>query len=475
MSKTFDLPAIEPEKVARTKWDHIELWLKENHPTRINKVTMRPEYQEGEKWITLNDYMVNSMLRTLRDEYYTIIVKDKDTGEETEKKASMATTKSKLTEIIESDFSPKVDVFKEYFEALPEAVGHSAINMLANSLTMKDPDEADVKNMEGIVKPSELWPTYFRMWLVACVANFHNDYECENQTMLVLIGKQNDGKTTWLNNLVPKQFNPKYRFCSGIQDPRGKDSMTLLVSMFLVNIDDQLGSITKKDADGIKNLITMPRVTIRLPYDRYTDDHPHRASMCGSLNYTGFLTDPTGNRRYLPFEIDTIDWSYINKVDINQVWAEAYNLFREGGAYKFADDQLKQLEEHNRAFKVPSQEEDLINTYMDAPKTWDQAGTHLMTTTDVELYLNECTGFAIKRGLNGYAIKRYMEQVGYTMKQREHNGTKRVRVWSVIKLFYDEKTAHGGPPGADKDGFIPGVQPADHRQTSIDTEDNQPF
>ena len=151
--------------------------------------------------------------------------------------------------------------------------------------------------------------------------------------MLVLIGGQNDGKTTWLNNLCPAEFNPQYRFCSNLQDPKGKDTMSLLVNMFLVNVDDQLGSINRKDADAIKNLITMPRVTIRLPYNKFADDLPHRASLVGSLNYASFLTDKTGNRRFLPFEIEKVHWNYLDKkdkdafVNINKVWAEAYWLY----------------------------------------------------------------------------------------------------------------------------------------------------
>jgi len=445
---------IAPETEPRSKWHHIEAWLRENCPTRVNVVTMRPEWYDHniDKWVTFNDYKRNSILRQLRDEYYTVITGE---GEKAESKThSMATTKPKLDEIIESNFSPRVDVFKEYFERLPEREGCETINQLASTVTIKDPD-----NEDG-VKPSKLWPEYLKKWLVACVANFHNDMECENQTMLVMIGSQNDGKTTWLNNLVPKQFNPKYRFCSGIQDPRGKDAQTLLVSMFLVNIDDQLGSITKKDADGIKNLITMPRVTIRMPYDKYTDDHPHRASMCGSLNYTGFLTDPTGNRRYLPFALESINWKYLNVnsthyVNIDHVWSEAYSLWRAGYRYKFADNELKELEAHNAEFRAPSAEEDLIDRYLTAPDPWDQLGSEQMTTTEVLLYLTECAGPNLKKPLHPYAVKRYMENNGYEMKQRTHHGTPRVRVWSVNTSQDSSITgdAHQQPNGKRYDEF----------------------
>ena len=262
------MPMEMPEP--KCKEDHVEMYLRENHPTRVNKVTMRPEYlDENGVYKSVTDYWVHGIMRELRGQFYT---HEKTRRGKTEQVTeSLAVSKNKIMEIIDSPFNRAVDVFHEYFQSLSienRGLTTPNIDKLASTVNIIDP------HVKSDFKASEFWPIALRKWLIAAVANFHNDYECENQTMLILVGKQNDGKTTWLNNLVPAEFNPKYRFCSGLPDPRGKDAMVLLVSMFLVNIDDQLGSITRKDADGIKNLITMPRVTVRLPYDKYINDHP---------------------------------------------------------------------------------------------------------------------------------------------------------------------------------------------------------
>ncbi len=425
-----------------SKQDFIEQWLRDHVPTRMNLVTMRIEYKENGKWVAMSDHKRNSILRAIRKFSFEMLVHSKD-GEKI-KEEPLSTTSAKLDQILESDFSPEVDVFKEYFQALPTVDGTTSINGLAASLTMR---EEGVVGEGEIGKVNKLWRLYFTKWLVAAVANFHNDQECENQTMLVLVGKQNDGKTTWLNNLVPRSLNPTYRFCSGLQDPRGKDAMTVLTNQFIVNIDDQLGSINKKDADGIKNLITMPRVTMRLPYQKYVSDFPHRASLCGSLNYSGFMTDATGNRRYLPFELADqnpnnddshgIDWSYLNRIDIDQVWAEALSLWKSGHEYKVSKDELAHLEEHNRSFRMPSTEEDLIGTWLELPTDYDSGSK--MTNEQLVGYLTEAAGPNLRRILSINNVRRIMQANGYEYRQvritDQKQGKMRPYMWSVKPLY----------------------------------------
>ena len=48
-------------------------------------------------------------------------------------------------------------------------------------------------------------------------------------------------------------------------------------------------------------------VKSRMPYDKYVEEHPHLASFVASVNGNDFLTDPTGSRRFLPFEALSID------------------------------------------------------------------------------------------------------------------------------------------------------------------------
>ena len=48
-------------------------------------------------------------------------------------------------------------------------------------------------------------------------------------------------------------------------------------------------------------------VKYRMPYDKYVEEYPHLASFVASVNGNDLLTDPTGSRRFLPFEVLSID------------------------------------------------------------------------------------------------------------------------------------------------------------------------
>ncbi|MCP4385592.1 MAG: hypothetical protein GY798_29990, partial [Hyphomicrobiales bacterium] len=94
----------------------------------------------------------------------------------------------------------------------------------------------------------------------------------------------------------------------------------------------EVGRITKRsDRDALKHLITVRKVTVRKPYGRYDTVKPALASLIGTINNeAGFLTDPTGNRRFLVCRLTAIDWRYARQIDPHQVWAEAVALYQSG-------------------------------------------------------------------------------------------------------------------------------------------------
>lgn len=70
----------------------------------------------------------------------------------------------------------------------------------------------------------------------------------------------------------------------------------------LINFDEFEG-MTGHELSLLKDLITRKFISIRLPYARHTLNLPHWASFAGTCNYPQVLYDPTGNRRFLCYEI----------------------------------------------------------------------------------------------------------------------------------------------------------------------------
>jgi len=108
---------------------------------------------------------------------------------------------------------------------------------------------------------------------------------------------------------------------------------------------------------------------------------------------TEFLSDPTGNVRWLPFEITGIDWSYSEGVNIDQVWAQAYQLYKAGFPCEITAEEVKENEQEARQFTVINVEMELLHKYYQ-PGTKESHDAFL-STGEIEM--------ALKKETNGFA------------------------------------------------------------------------
>ena len=272
----------------------IENYLSTHYDFRYNTVLGRTEYRSRNSGIftKVGRYEINTLRREL----------DCDEG--------IATSAENLYSIIESSFSPRINPVQEYLKGLPLIdIGDSSSCDDAGCRDSNVPSFSPKAILDlascVVVRNSNKWLPYLTKWLVAVVANAMNDRECRNHTCLVLTGEQGKFKTTFLDLLCPPKLHG-YSYTGKIY-PQEKDTLTYIGQNLIVNIDDQLKALNKRDENELKNLITCPMVKYRMPYDKYVEEHPHLASFVASVNGNDFLTDPTGSRRFLPFEVLSID------------------------------------------------------------------------------------------------------------------------------------------------------------------------
>ena len=172
---------------------------------------------------------------------------------ELDNEAGITTSPDNLYSIIESSFSPRVNPIQAYFKALPTATmddsAAHAIRELADCVVIRNPEK---------------WLLHLTKWLVAVVANAMDDRECRNHTCLVLTGKQGRFKTTFLDLLCPSKLQ-SYSYTGKIY-PQEKDTLTYIGQNLIINIDDQLKALNKRDENELKNLITCPMVKYRMSY-----------------------------------------------------------------------------------------------------------------------------------------------------------------------------------------------------------------
>lgn len=184
----------------------------------------------------------------------------------------------------------------------------------------------------------------------------------QNHVMLLFVGGQGTGKTTFLNNLCPpKLYN--YLYTGHINPELDKNTADLLAEKFIINIDDQLQSIFNKDFHKIKGLISATSVTNRKAYRRDEKKRDRIANFVGSVNKEKIFED-FENRRYLTFPIEKID--YKKEIDIDQVWAQAYHLLNKGERPWFNSEETEIINAINNHFAHVSQEEEFLRKLYDS-------------------------------------------------------------------------------------------------------------
>lgn len=198
------------------------------------------------------------------------------------------------------------------------------------------------------------WELCLKRWLVASVASAMVG-SIVNQTVLILKGGQGVGKSTFLQKLVPDKLN-EY-FYSGNFDPDSKDSVINLAETFICMLDE-LDSLSKYKESALKEIITKADIRIRRPYGRYATKMVRNASLCGSVNHSSILHDPSGSRRYLIHTVKNIQ--YQHSIPMDKVYAQALSLFNDGFKYWFDGDDITMINEQNRLYQVQTIEEELL-------------------------------------------------------------------------------------------------------------------
>ena len=392
-----------------SKNSEIETYLSSRYEFRYNTVLGRTEYRRKNDahFSKVGRYEINTLRREI----------DNDIG--------IITSSDNLYSIIESSFSPRINPIQEYFKALPLVdIGYDEGNSNISSLSLKAiPELASCV----VVRNHEKWLPYLTKWLVAVVANAMDDRECRNHTCLVLTGEQGKFKTTFLDLLCPPALYG-YSYTGKIY-PQEKDTLTYIGQNLIVNIDDQLKALNKRDENELKNLITCPMVKYRMPYDKYVEEHPHLASFVASVNGNDFLTDPTGSRRFLPFEVLSIDIERAKANSMNNVYAEAKALLKSGFRYWFDDDEIAELYRESEDFQVQTAEMEVLLRCFEKP-TEDESYS-LMTTTEILTYLGVYTHQPLVAKRMGEALKK----AGYIKVSKRRNGSSPIYVYKIRKIL----------------------------------------
>lgn len=319
--------------------EEIKSFLDGHISLRFNEITSRVEYEipadntDIHRFMPVNDRIVNSLWSQMST-ITRVNIQD-------------------MYRVIESDYVPVFNPFKEYLNNLSKPGEQDYIRELAQTVRVK-----------GGEQEQKLWHLYLKKWLVGMVASWLSE-DVVNNVILVLIGEQGAYKTTWFNYLLPPPLK-QYFYTKTNANRMSKDDILTLAQYALVCCEE-LDTMRPAELNQLKAAVTMPSIDERAAYAHYHEHRKHIASFCGTGNNTQFLSDPTGNRRWLPFEVDSILSPREHPFHYEGIYAQALSLYTSGFQYWFTKEEIQELNRHNKQFETPHLEHELVDLYFRRP------------------------------------------------------------------------------------------------------------
>ena len=400
--------------------EEIKSFLDGHISLRFNEITSRVEYKipaddtDARRFIPVNDRIVNSLWSQMST-ITRVNIQD-------------------MYRVIESDYVPVFNPFKEYLNSLPQITQTSTDNVSdepgsckpivsqqqnlcksVKSVGVQDKKQSVGENdyirelaqtvrVKGGEQEQMLWHLYLKKWLVGMVASWISD-DVVNNVILVLIGEQGAYKTTWFNYLLPPPLK-QYFYTKTNANRMSKDDILTLAQYALVCCEE-LDTMRPAELNQLKAAVTMPSIDERAAYAHYHEHRKHIASFCGTGNNTQFLSDPTGNRRWLPFEVENIVSPRDHPFHYEGIYSQALALYKSGFQYWFTKEEIQELNRHNRQFETPRLEHELVDLYFRRP-TDSELGEFMSVARALQMISN-----GISQKLSAVNVGRAFSDLGF--------------------------------------------------------------
>ena len=331
----------------------IRSWLSERCQVCYNVVTDQTMYRR---------FMVHGEGLRVQDEgEYELI--DERVVESMRCQMEADTRKRVLTKdvlsVLNSDFSVLIHPIRDYIHQLAPWDGKDRVHELATHLVAEP--VIDGQSPEEAQQDIE-WALH--KWLVAMVATWMDDKQANHQ-VFTLIGEQGIYKSTFFRHLLPQPLRG-YSWENAHNSFAAKDDKLAIAENCLVEIEE-IEAIEGRQMAELKALVTAESINERRPYALFRKLKPRLASFCASGNEQRFLTDQTGNRRWLCFKVSHIDDPRQWNMDYEQLYAQLQEENQQGFQFWFDKWEERRVERLNEPFRLISTEEQLIGARLRKP------------------------------------------------------------------------------------------------------------
>lgn len=384
--------------------DEIKSFLDGHVSLRFNEITSRVEFKAP----TDDKLKSHTDSTDLTDEGIWTPINDRKVNSLWSKMSEVTrVNKQDIYNIIESDYVPLFNPFTVYLSTLQSVESvRSVCQNKSPFVREKDyiRELAATIRVKGGDQEQMLWYRYLRKWLVGMVASWLSD-DVVNNVILVLIGEQGAYKTTWFNYLLPPPLK-QYFYTKTNARRMSKDDILTLAQYALVCCEE-LDTMRPAELNQLKAAVTMPSIDERAAYAHYHEHRKHIASFCGTGNNTQFLSDPTGNRRWLPFEVESIVSPRDHPFHYEGIYSQALALYKSGFQYWFTKEEIQELNCHNKQFETPRLEHELVDLYFRKP-TDSELGEFMSVARALQIISN-----GISQKLSAVNVGRAFSDLGF--------------------------------------------------------------
>lgn len=293
-------------------------YMKRRYELRANVVTGQTEYRERKRLHTsfrpVDQRVRNTMCSNAHDE--GVKMRDSD-----------------IVRLLDSELVPLYDPFDEYLTSLPEWKGVNHIDKL----------------FERVAGPDSRWTYFAHLWFLGMVALWRGmNKQHANELMLVIVGGQDSGKSTFCRMLLPPELQAYYTEDFSL-DSR-KEATRMVCRFGLINVDE-MDRIGERRQPVLKNLMQIVCPSMRKMHSDTIANTRRYASFIGTSNRSDLLSDLTGSRRFVCIKVDG-NIATSQTIYYKQLYAQAVYELDHGARYWLTREEEVETAAMNSAFQI---------------------------------------------------------------------------------------------------------------------------
>lgn len=239
----------------------------------------------------------------------------------------------------------------------------------------------------------------------------------------VLVGAQGIGKSFGVAELVPSVDFSETITLGG----RDADVARRMRGKLVIEIGELVG-LHAREVESVKEFISRTHESWVPKYQEFACKYARRFLFIGTTNQHEFLSDSTGNRRWLPVRCGAVDVAAVRR-DRLQLWAEGREIFKKHGiVWESAEILAKDVHEEHR---IGDAWVESISTWLETPNDMDGCTPVVkghITTKEVALEVLQMDPHRLRK-CDEMRIGNILHELGFT-RMLLRVGKNVQRVWS---------------------------------------------